>query len=99
MDFLNWLIPARHKETFIYKQVADLIASKVPIESTLDAYGEGAGPHGSAYKAAGNQVEKIAGVLVENGFSRKGNNLVKANVKVELGKDKKETFLYITDDN
>ncbi len=68
-------------------------------ESTLDAYGQGPGEHGSAWKAPGNQIEAIATFLEGKGFARKKNNFSQGSLLVETGADEESTFIYITDDN
>lgn len=97
--FITWLVPRATKEGR-YTQVADLLTKQFSsIEVTLDAYGEGPGEHGAAYKAPGDLLEPIAQALLKQGFRRQKNKLTKGNVVVELGSGKDETFFYITDDN
>jgi hypothetical protein len=73
--------------------------SEFGVSSTKDAYGQGPEAHGSAWRAKGNKTTQIQGWLEEQGFKKKGAYAWKlANFRVDVGKDARNTYLYITDD-
>lgn len=69
------------------------------VTSTLDAYGAGPEPHGSAWKAPIASLPAIQAALTKAGYKQSGGKFRKNTVLIDTGKDAKNLYLYITDDN
>lgn len=67
------------------------------VVSTLDAYGAGPEPHGSAWKAPIASLPSIQAALLKAGYKQSGGKFRKNTVLIDTGKDKKTFYLYITD--
>lgn len=69
------------------------------VTSTLDAYGAGPEEHGSAWKAPIASLQAIQAALLKAGYKQSGGKFKKNSVLIDTGKDDKNLYLYITDDN
>jgi hypothetical protein len=69
------------------------------VTSTLDAYGAGPEEHGSAWKAPIASLQAIQAALLKAGYKQSGGKFKKNSVLIDTGKDAKNLYLYITDDN
>lgn len=82
-----------------FKDLGEAMAKPVGIVVTKDIYGKGPEEHGAAFKAAGDQQSAAEAWLTDNGFKKRGAySWYAGNFRVDIGKDAKNTYLYITDD-
>jgi len=82
-----------------HRELGKAIGEAIGIVLTKDVYGQGPEPHGSAWKVAGDKYADAEQWLTENGFKKRGSYAwFQGKFRVDVGKDTKNTYLYITDD-
>lgn len=101
-EFLNFIMPGmatKTKEAMTYRDIGDAIAKVITgFEITKDVYGKGPEDHGAAYRVDGDRQTEIEQFLQELDFKKKNYSWTRDNFRVDIGKDKKYTYAYITDD-